>query len=103
MRTFIIDHLRFEDRIVIPVIRGWLPHDWSTGDAHLVEDWCQARGRRDGQRIRHALAAISRHIVNEEHVMLPLIEQHITIDMQLGLMEQSRIDASRNRVGSVSV
>jgi hypothetical protein len=102
VRAFIIQHLCFEDRIVIPVIRIWLPHQWLTGDARLVDDWCQARARRDRKSIRRALAAISRRIVDEERLLLPLIERHVTVDEQHGLIEQSLADVPR-ALGSVSV
>ncbi|MBN8524138.1 MAG: hypothetical protein J0M02_02255 [Planctomycetes bacterium] len=100
VRTYIIYHLRFEDRIVIPAIRNWLPRQWLTGDARSVDDWCRAKARRDGQSVRRALAAISRRIVDEERLLLPLIEQHVTVDEQHGLIEQSLADFPRT-LGSV--
>jgi hypothetical protein len=90
VRSFIIGHLRFEDRHVLPVIRTWLPRNWSTVDAQLVESWCQARACRDGDSVRRALVAISRRIADEERVLLPLIELHIAVDEQHDLIEKSQ-------------
>lgn len=99
VRTYIIQHLRFEDCVVIPAIRN-RPRQWLTSDERLVDDWCRAKAHRDSQSVRHALAAISRRIVDEERLLLPLIEQQIPVDEQHGLIEQSLADFPRTR-GSV--
>jgi hypothetical protein len=96
VRSFIIGHLRFEDRLVVPAIRTWLPCDWSTGDARLVESWCQARSRRDANSVRRALAAISRRIADEERVLLPLIELHIAVDEQHDLIDKMQFATRRD-------
>jgi hypothetical protein len=98
VRSFIIGHLYFEDRLVVPAIRTWLPRDWMTGESRLVESWCQARSRRNDNSVRRALAAISRRIADEERVLLPLIELHIAVDEQHDLIDKLQFATRREHM-----
>lgn len=89
IRAFVAGHLRFEDRLIVPMLRRWLPPTWPASHGCLTDGWRTAKRRDDRVALRRVLAAIAQRIAEEERVLLPLIERHLTADDQYRLIEQT--------------
>lgn len=89
IRAFIGEHIVFEDRHVIPALRPWLPPGWPVDGVPDIAAWQLVDAHHDQVSARSVLRSMSRRLVDEEAVLMPLIERRLSIDAQRELIDVS--------------